>query len=192
MKDTEVRTLEASRAEILYNCEIDLPSGQGYVLANAAECVNGTADIKEAGSVASPAKGQAPGQCEEPIAYIREYDAGQILVNDAPPPAGGGQIDLCANDSVVARAGSPAVVYPCKVVMEENSQLIVQDGKECALAALVLTETGAIGASSVAPAVGVGAGLPVGPVIVGGIVGGIIITAGDGDGDGPIASPSQP
>jgi hypothetical protein len=77
--------------------------------------------------------------------------------------------------------------------MEENSQLIVQDGKECALAALILTETGALGASSVVPAVGIGAGLPIGPIIVGGIVGGILITAGDDDeGDGPIVSRSQP
>ncbi|NJN46385.1 MAG: hypothetical protein HC808_07825 [Candidatus Competibacteraceae bacterium] len=101
---------------------------------------------------------------------------------------------MCVNDSVVASGGDQAqVIYPCKVIMEENSQLIVQDGKECALAALMLTETGALGASSVTPAIGIGAGLPVVRSSSAVSWGVILITVGDDDdGDGPIASPSRP
>jgi hypothetical protein len=187
---TEVRTLEKAKADVLYNCEIDLPVGKGYVLEAADECVKETAEVKDGAEVSVPA-GRAPGECEEPIAYVRQWWLG-IQINGVTPPAfaEGKQQNLCAGDSVVAQEGLAEVVYPCTVVMEENSQLIVQDGKECALGLVVLTQTGAIGAPSVAAAVG--GGIPTGALVVGGaLVGSVIIGILDDD-DGDQITPSQP
>ncbi|MCP5420603.1 MAG: hypothetical protein H6970_04220 [Gammaproteobacteria bacterium] len=189
---TEVRTLEKAEATIMYSCELALPSGKGYVLADAKECALGDDSLlKNGADVPSPNADKTAGSCDEPIAYIREWWPG-IKVNGSPlPEFEEGKIQrLCANDSVVAGETPAKIVYPCTLVMQENNQLTVGDGTECALGGVLVTQAGPIG-EAVTTAAAVGGGLMPGAAI-GGVIaaGGFII--GHNDGNGGQISPSSP